>query len=206
MNIYSNTSKLSRVLNNINNLYKTDDESVETSLIEKTCESINSEEIDYVGTYAFAYCSNLTSVSFPACTTIDNNAFAHCSSLTTVSFPNCKTINDFAFADCSSLITVNFPNCTTIGNKAFQNCDRLMTVSFPVCSFIYGNAFSSCYNLMSVYLMSKSICALNNSNAFYHTKITSSNGSIYVPSSLVASYKTATNWTYFSNRIFAGEG
>jgi hypothetical protein len=26
-------------------------------------------------------------------------------------------------------------------------------------------------------------------------------GSIYVPASLLASYKTATNWTYFSSRF-----
>jgi hypothetical protein len=51
--------------------------------------------------------------------------------------------------------------------------------------------------------MASSVCTLAHSNAFSRTGITSSKGSIYVPSSLVASYKSKTNWTYFSNRIFS---
>lgn len=41
---------------------------------------------------------------------------------------------------------------------------------------------------------------------FYNTPMSSSTylgyfGSIYVPSSLLNSYKTATNWTFYSNRM-----
>ena len=39
---------------------------------------------------------------------------------------------------------------------------------------------------------------LNGSYAFYNT---STALSIYVPTSLVNTYKTATNWTYISSRI-----
>ena len=57
--------------------------------------------------------------------------------------------------------------------------------------------------------MGSSVCQLLNSSAFYSTPIggysaeAGTYGSIYVPSSLVASYKAATNWTYFSSRIVA---
>jgi hypothetical protein len=47
------------------------------------------------------------------------------------------------------------------------------------------------------------VCILNGSTVFYNTGIGSDKGSIFVPASLVASYKAATNWAYFSNRIFA---
>ena len=43
------------------------------------------------------------------------------------------------------------------------------------------------------------------SNAFLGTKIASGTGYIYVPASLSASYKTAGNWTAFSNQFRALE-
>jgi hypothetical protein len=43
---------------------------------------------------------------------------------------------------------------------------------------------------------------LNGSVAFSNTAIWSDKGSIFVPASLVDAYKSATNWTYFKNRIF----
>jgi hypothetical protein len=50
-----------------------------------------------------------------------------------------------------------------------------------------------------------------NSNAFASTPIggystsTGTYGSIYVPASLLTSYQTATNWTYFSSRFVGVE-
>jgi hypothetical protein len=52
-------------------------------------------------------------------------------------------------------------------------------------------------------MLASTVCTLKNSNAFSNTGIWSNKGSIFVPSSLVASYKKATNWTFFSNRIFS---
>ena len=63
-------------------------------------------------------------------------------------------------------------------------------------------AFDSCTNLNTIfYNCSARVCTLGNSNAFSGTGITSSTGSIFVPVSLVDAYKSATNWTYFSNVI-----
>jgi hypothetical protein len=47
------------------------------------------------------------------------------------------------------------------------------------------------------------VCALSNSNAFSNTNIWSTKGSIFVRASLLDSYKTASHWSYFSNRIFS---
>ena len=157
--------------------------------------------------YAFASCSKLISVSFPACTSISDYAFAYCPSLTTVSFPVCTTILNYAFASCSKLISVSFPVCTTISDYAFQFCTSLTSVSFPSCTIIDYYAFRSCYNLKSLYLTGSSLCKLSYSNAFSSTPIggysksAGTYGSIYVPASLLASYKAATNWTYFSSRF-----
>jgi hypothetical protein len=67
--------------------------------------------------------------------------------------------------------------------------------------------FKNCIYLKSLYLMGSSLCQLYSSNAFASTPIggystyTSTYGSIYVPASLLTSYQTATNWTYFSSRF-----
>jgi hypothetical protein len=227
------------------------DTSVEDGIITKTITSYTNDRVTTISTYAFCYCynlttvsfpscktiynnafcfcSNLTTVSFPVCTSIYNNAFYSCTNLTTVSFPLCKTIYNSAFSYCTNLTTVSFPSCTSIGSNAFYSCykltaanfpsckiifssafcfcSNLATASFPACTNIHSNAFFKCYNLKSLYLTCSSLCKLSNSNAFSSTPIggysTSAKtyGSIYVPASLLASYKAATNWTYFSSRF-----
>lgn len=96
---------------------------------------------------------------------------------------------------------------TSIGSYAFYYCTKLTTASFPVATTIASYAFRSCYHLKSLYLTGSSICTLSHSNAFSSTPIggysisARTYGSIYVPASLLASYKTATNWAYFSSRF-----
>lgn len=158
-----------------------------------------------IGSYAFRFCLSLATISFPKCTTINGSAFYNCSSLTTASFPECTSIDAYAFHSCTNLTTISFPECTFIGNYAFSNCSNLTTVSFPKCTSIGSSIFSNCQKLESVYLMGSSIPTLG-TGVFNSTPITVSTylgyfGSIYVPSSLLASYKTATNWATYSNRM-----
>ena len=160
-----------------------------------------------IGSNAFYLCVKLTTVSFPNATSIGNNAFYSCAKLTTVSFPKVTTIGNYAFSQCTSLTTASFPETTTIGNSAFCSCSKLRTVSFPEATTIGNNAFYRCINLKSLYLTGSSMCTLSASNAFTSTPIggysTSAGtyGSIYVPASLLTSYQSATNWTYFSSRF-----
>ena len=161
------------------------------------------------GNSAFYGCSNLTTVNFPEVTTIGNSTFGICSKLTTISFPVATSIGNYAFTSCSSLTTINFPAVTIIGYSAFGSCTKLTTASFPAVTSISDYAFYRCYNLTALYLTGSSICTLSNSYAFSSTPIggysrsAGTYGSIYVPASLLASYKAATNWTYFSSRFVA---
>ena len=160
-----------------------------------------------IGRSAFGLCYSLTTINFPKATTIGSYAFRMCSHLTTISFPNATTVGSYAFGYCDDLTTVSLPNVTTIGYYAFSNCTSLTTASFPAATSIAYNVFQSCYNLKSLYLTNSIICTLSHSNAFSSTPIggysasAGTYGSIYVPASLLTSYQTATNWTYFSSRF-----
>jgi len=165
-----------------------------------------------IGNSAFNLCSDLTTVNFPACMNIGTYAFYNCTSLTIASFPVCTSIGNNAFYNCTHLTTMNFPACTYIGNSVFNKCSRLTTASFPACTNIGNSAFKDCRNLLSVYFMGSSMPSLTNSNVFSSTPIagytTSTNGvygSIYVPASMLESYKTANNWSYFSDRFVGVE-
>ena len=154
----------------------------------------------FIGNNVFRYCSSLTQVSLPVCSTIGGSTFQNCR-LSSVDLPVCSYIGNNAFQNCSLLTQVSFPMCSFIGGSAFQNC-RLSSVDLPVCSYIGSNTFENCSLFNIIILGYSSVCMLKNSNAFAATPITSSTGSIYVPASLVDSYKSAPNWSYFSTQIF----
>ena len=166
---------------------------------------VNLPNCTSIGNNAFQYCSTLTTASFPNCTYIGGSAFYSCSALTVASFPSCTSIGGQAFYYCSALTTISFPNCTFIGYSAFDLCSALTTVSFPNCTSISGYAFRKCINLSSFYFMGSSIPSIL-ATTFSNTPLSDSTylgyyGSIYVPASLLASYKTATNWTAYSSRM-----
>ena len=154
-----------------------------------------------VGNNAFDNCTLLSMVNIPVCRSIGYYVFRFCSSLTQIDLPVCSYIGEAAFQECRKLSQVDLPVCSYIGDKAFQNCEKLSQVDLPVCSYIGWIAFQNCSSLSIITIGYSSVCRLGNT-AFQGTIITSSTGSIYVPASLVDSYKSATNWSYFSTQIF----
>lgn len=220
------------IISGINSIEGGGNTDIEDNIINRTISGAYvNDRITIIGECAFHYCSSLTSVSFPKCTVVSSSAFGHCFNLTSVSFPNCTIISNYAFDYCGHLTSVSFPNCATIGSAAFIRCfnlasvsfpkciiigsvafgycDHLTSVSFPNCTTIGDSAFSNCTSLTSFYLTGSSLCKLLNSTAFNDTPIggysalAGTYGSIYVPASLLTSYQTATNWTYFSSRFAA---
>ena len=156
----------------------------------------------FVASSAFYANKTIQTVNLPYATIVRNSAFQSCVSLTQVSLPMCSYIGTSAFYTCRNISQVSLPMCSYIGSNAFWQCYPLAQVSLPMCSYIGSNAFRGCGLLSIITLGYSNICSLNASSTFYNTKITSSTGSIYVPTSLVDSYKSATNWSYFSTQIF----
>lgn len=205
------------------------------ALIERTISSYTNANVSVIGTNAFTNCFSITTVNFPACTCISGFAFQSCARLTTVSFPVCTSIGQYAFSWCGSLTTVNFPACisisssaffscyrlttfsfpacTSIGHGAFYNCFSLTTASFPVCTSIDSYIFCRCRNLLSVYFLGSSVPSLKNINAFLSTPISDYtistggvHGSIIVQASMLDAFKTATNWSIYSDRFSVWNG
>ena len=136
-------------------------------------------------------------------TNINNFAFANCTKLRSVNFPLCSYIGKGAFYR-SSLKTASFPMCRYIDDEGFEMSD-ILSVSFPLCSYIGRLAFGATA-LTNLTLENSSVANLANINAFTNTPMSSSGwtgsfGSIYVPRSLVNTYKTATNWVAYADRI-----
>lgn len=190
--------------------------------------SVNFPMVSEVGDMGMYLCPSLISASLPNCRQVGTSAFANCYNLTTLYIPQCRTADMYAFA-WTGLKTLTAWNLTTAGYYAFGGCSlssvnlylytvpgyafaycySLAKASFPYASSISSSAFIKCSRLSQLYLKSSKVCTLANSNAFSSTPFVgystyfSGTPYIYVPSSLIASYQAATNWSYFSNYFSA---
>ena len=133
---------------------------------------------------------------------VASSAFQNNTNIQTVNLPYATTVGNNAFKGCYSLSQVSLPICSIVGSNAFGYCSSLSQVNLPVCSYIGSDAFYNCSSLSLITIGYSSICSLGGSTTFSNTQITSSTGSIYVPTSLVDAYKSAKNWSYFSTQIF----
>ena len=110
--------------------------------------------ITIIGQYAFSDCSGLTSVSLRnGITSISHWAFLNCTGLTSINIPNSVTfIGEYAFFGCSGLVSVNIPDqVTSLRDGTFRNCSGLtaVTIGNGITS-IKEDAFSGCTGLMTL--------------------------------------------------------
>lgn len=115
--------------------------------------------------------------SVPAGSSSSSSTKPGCGSINIVAaiVPYATSIGDYAFYSCCKLTTIELPNATSIGYEAFTNCTALKTL---------------------VIRQSDRVCSLG-WFVFINTALTS----IYVPDSLVDSYKSATNWKSYASKI-----
>ena len=108
----------------------------------------------FTGSFSFAVCSSLTSVTLPkGIKKIGWGMFYGCTSLTSVTIPAGVTeIGEAAFRDCTSLASLTIPaGVTTIGVAAFQGCASLASLTIPASVTTIGvAAFQDCTSLTSL--------------------------------------------------------
>lgn len=136
-------------------------------------------------------------------TSIRPYGFSYCLSLHTVILKHCLTVNANGFYNCSALNYVSLPALTSIGQNAFALCRFLSEIHLPAVTSIAANAFFMCSKLQSLYLYSPTMCTLANANAFNATAIANGFGNIYVPESLVNTYKADSVWSNYASQIVA---
>lgn len=104
-----------------------------------------------------------------------------------------------------SVTAIKNDTVTTIGANAFRNCSKLESVDLGMVTSIAANAFTTCSALVTLILRSDVVCTLANTNAFTGTPMASGTGYVYVPSALIDTYKTATNWATYTEQFRAIE-
>ena len=165
-------------------------------------EAFNLKNVTSVGSHAFRYCTNLKDINVSQLRAISSCAFQGCA-LETVSV-SCSTIYD-AFRECSSLsiadVTANILSGTFIG------CEALKDITIHNVTKLSFGTFNRCTSLENIILdVTKVPTLTTTSSVFLSTPIMSSSylghfGSIYVPASLVDTFKGATNWAIIADRI-----
>jgi len=130
-----------------------------------------------IGSWAFSYCTGLTSVTIPnSVTSIGYSAFYGCRGLTSVTIPNSVTsIGDYAFEGCSVLTSVTIPNSvTSIGSSAFSGCSGLTSVTVEIETPL---------------------------SIGYYTFPNRKNATLYVPAGCKSAYEAADYWKEFKEVV-----
>ena len=166
---------------------------------------------DLTGFIPYESTINVTNMSY---------MFHNCSNLKTIPLFNTSKVTDmsYMFNSCSSLTTIPSldTNKVTVMSYMFNSCAKLEKIDITKYNMTSSSntnyLFSNCYSLKSIIIRSFGSYSLN-SNAFtgcYHILGTTNStynpkgdrdGYIYVPSEMVNTLKTATNWSSNANQI-----
>ena len=156
-----------------------------------------------IGLSAFQGCTGLTSVTIPSSvTSIEKDVFGDCTGLTSVELSNNLTsINEYAFNGCRSLTLIEIPSgVTSIGLSAFNSCTGLTSVTIPSGVTSIGQfAFYGCTGLTAFTTYATTPPTLSGGSVLTNTN----DCPIYVPSTSVSAYQSASGWNTYASRIQA---
>ena len=157
--------------------------------------------------YSLYGCKNVTSAVFPNATNIERYALAYMDNLATASFPNVSTASTvgYQFLYCYKLKSISIGALQAVQQYMFNTCMALEKIDLPIVSSIAGSSFRYCHALTAIILRRTSGVVSLATNALSNTPIASGAGYVYVPAALVDSYKVATNWVTYAEKIRAIE-
>ena len=114
-------------------------------------------------------------------------------------------VGRYGLAGCTKLTSVMLPAVRTTDGNSMNGCSELTKADFSNLQTIRYSTFYSNKKLVTLIIRTQAVAHLEKTSAFTGTPIASGTGYIYVPSALVDSYKTATNWSTYANQIRAIE-
>ena len=193
------------------------------------CSSLTSitipENVVTISSGAFSGCTALAEINYNATAANDivgSNIFAGGTGITVNIGANVEKIPGSLFAG-ANIVMVNFPEngiCRSIGGDAFYNCSSLTSITIPDSVTSIGTyAFAGCSSLSSI-IIGKGVNSIGQ-NAFYGSAsqasitinastpptlgsnvfMASSVSYIYVPSSSVSAYQSASGWSSYASKI-----
>ena len=150
-----------------------------------------------VRSYCFYENRQITSISAPNATELQQYAFGYCTSATSVNLPEVVTVANGSLRNLHSLESIVLPKATTIAGYGMYYMLAATKIDLPVCTSLDAQSLGYCRKLEHLILRSPTICTLKNTTCFVSTPFASggTGGFVYVPASLVSSYQTATNWS-----------
>lgn len=118
------------------------------------------------------------------------------------------TVGDYTYSSLSSIKSVILSKAISLGLQAFSYCANLEKADFPVVTSISASCFSGCKRLVTLILRSDNIVETSLTggvlvDALVDTPISNGDGYIYVPSTLIETYKS--KWYSVSNQFRAIE-
>ena len=157
------------------------------------------DNVTIIGEMAFEHCESLKSMEIPSSvTSIERDAFGRCSGLTTLMIGNSViSIGADAFHRCTGLTSIEIPNSvTSIGNSAFSACGSLTSATIGNNVINIGNgAFEYCAGLTTITCKAANPPAMgSNVFIFVDTSIP-----LYVPAESITAYQAANQWKDFYN-------
>lgn len=169
----------------------------------KPITSLTAPEVITVGDSTARYCASLKRIYMPKARTNAGGAnylFSDCANLEWAELPEMTSTGSYIFATCRKLTHVHIPKVTSIRPNSFQNDNALPCIDIGAnCTDIQGNAFNACYALQLMVLRrTASVTTLVNVSAFTNSPFRGYNSltaDLYVPSALISSYQSASNWS-----------
>jgi hypothetical protein len=153
--------------------------------------SVTFGEAKIFGTYLFQYCSKLESITAPKVYELRNFCMSYMSKIQKIVLPAFKYSNAGTMRDDTLLSAVD------LGSSSITATDCYIGVQ------VFMN--DSALNVLVI--RNSKVVALQNINSFQSTPFASgkAGGTLYVPSTLISSYQSATNWStilgYTNNQI-----
>lgn len=114
-------------------------------------------------------------------------------------------IGRYGLAGCTKLSSVVLPAVQITNANAMLGCSALTKADFSNLQHIQHSTFYGDKKFATLIIRTQAVAKLDATSAFKDTLIASGKGYIYVPSALVNSYKTATNWSTYADQIRAIE-
>lgn len=181
-------------------------------IVDRSIVTLNNSSITTVGKYALSYCDKLTGITLPNCTLIVDYGICHNSKLASVYLHKVGRVYTESLSYNPLLTSVALPALRYALTNALSNNTGLASVDLgSSCPSIAAGAFDGDSSLKTLVLRRTSVCGVTNINAFTGTPFASggSGGTLYVPSSLISTYRSSTNWSvilgYSNNQIKAIE-